>query len=254
MAIKNDKRETQLIKLSASAVKTYDQCPKKYFFNYIERAPRKQWDHFDLGNLCHETLELFHLSYMKDGTSKRTLGETMSVSFAEARKKFPKMTDSMLLEAKDMLRIYLQTVKQNGMPNVKGVETSFSFNLTENILVRGFLDRLDIMKDGRFHIIDYKTTKPKSAKYLDEFQLLVYGLWLKREYPKIESFKGSYLLLRADSMLKSFDFNVADVERIEKDLISYASKIREENIWTAIPTPLCNWCDFKGICPAQKSW
>lgn len=249
MVVKND---IQLIKLSASAVKTYDQCPKKYFFNYIERAPKRQWDHFDLGNLCHETLELFHIAYMKDGTDKQTLSQMMGTSFTQARKKFMKMSDVLRAEGKDLLMDYLKMIQKNGMPNVKGVETSFSFNITENILVRGFLDRLDIMKDGRFHIIDYKTTK--NVKYLDEFQLLVYGLWLKRKYPSVDSFKGSYLLLRHGSTLKSYDFNIEDVNKIEKDLISYANRIREEDIWTAIPTPLCNWCDFKGICPSQKSW
>ena len=108
------------------------------------------------------------------------------------------------------------------------------------------------MKDGRFHIIDYKTTK--NAQYLDEFQLLVYGLWLKREYPDIKEFRGSYVLLRHGSKLKSYDFNAEDVDQIEKDLISYASKIREEDTWTPVPHRLCNWCDFKSICPAQKTW
>lgn len=245
-------KETQIIKLSASAVKTYDQCPKKYYFNYIERAPRKQWAHFDLGNLCHKALELFHEIYMKDGTSKKTLAKLMGHCFSKARKDFPNMNDEMLTEAKELLSDYLASVKANGMPNVKGVETEFKFNITEDILIRGFLDRLDIMKDGRFHIIDYKTTK--NVKYLDPFQLLVYGLWLRREYPTMETFKGSYVLLRHGSSLKSFDFNLEDVDGIEKELISYANKIRNEDTWTPIPTALCNWCDFQSICPAQSAW
>ena len=252
MVIKQNDRETKLIKLSASAVKTYDQCPKKYFFNYIERAPKKEWAHFDLGNICHKALEVFHETYMKDGTKKKTLGKMMGDSFAVARKDFPRMKDEMLTEAKELLAEYLIAVKKTGMPVVKGVETAFNFNINEHILVRGFLDRLDVMKDGRFHIIDYKTTK--NVKYLDEFQLLVYGLWLKREYPDIESFRGSYVLLRHGSTLKSYDFNIEDINRVEKDLISYAEKIRYEDVWTPIPTALCNWCDFQALCPAQEAW
>lgn len=244
-----------LVKLSASAVKSYKQCPRKYYFNYIERAPKKQWAHFDLGNLCHNTLELFHETYIKEGTKKKTLAKIMEVSFKEARKKFPKMNDDALTEAKDMLTDYLKAIKKSKMPDVKGVETSFSFNITDDVLIRGFLDRVDLMKDGRLHILDYKTTK--NAQYLDEFQLLVYGLWLRREYPDIKEFKGSYVLLRHGSKLKSYDFNMEDVDRTEKQLIAYAETIRNEDTWMPVPHRLCDWCDFKGICPAQtaqNSW
>ena len=41
-------KKLELIKLSASAVKSYESCPRKYFFNYIQKAPKKQWDHFFL--------------------------------------------------------------------------------------------------------------------------------------------------------------------------------------------------------------
>jgi len=250
---RNDK--PLLIKLSASAVKTYKQCPRKYYFNYIEKAPKKHWAHFDLGNLCHETLELFHKTYIKEGTKNNTLTKIMEHSFMTARKKFPKMNDVSLEEAKGMLLEYLKMIKLSKMPDVKGVETKFSFNISDDVLIRGFLDRVDLMKDERFHIFDYKTTK--NTQYLDQFQLLVYGLWLKRKYPKIKEFKGSYILLRHGSKFKSYDFNVDDVDKVRKKLISCADTIRNENTWAPVPHKLCDWCDFKAICPAQitkNSW
>ena len=249
---KQQDREPALIKLSASSVKSYEQCPRKYFFNYIEKAPKKQWDHFDLGNLCHKALEYFHEEYVNKGKKRLVMKNVMSESFAKARKKYPKVKGKLLVEAKDMLADYLKSIKQNGMPNVKGVETSFNFNIADGVLIRGFLDRVDIMKDKRFHIIDYKTTK--NARYLEEFQLLVYGLWLLKEYPDVEHFRGSYVLLRHGSSLKSYDFTIEDVERIKKQLIEYADKIRNEDTWTPIPHRLCSWCDFQSICPAQKAW
>ncbi len=252
MEINKEEENPLLIKLSASSKKTYQQCPRKYFFNYIEKAPKKTWLHFDIGNLCHKTLELFHYNYIKNGTHKMSLSEMMGVSFAEARKSYLDMSNDNLEEVKSMLSDYLASVKENGMPNVKGTEIGFSFNIDKDVLMRGFIDRLDIMKDGRFHIVDYKTTK--NTQYLDDFQLLVYGIWLKKEYPTIESFRGSYVLLKHKSALKSFDFNLSDVDIVQNELIEYASKIREENSWVPIPSRLCNWCDFYDICPAQQQW
>ena len=248
----SDEQKLQLIKLSASAVKTYEQCPRKYYFNYIEKAPKKQWEHFDLGNLCHKTLEIFHTEYVKNGTSKKTLSKMMGDSFAKARKEFPKMNDDLVSDAKSMLMDYLASVKINGMPLVKGCETPFDFALAENTIIRGFIDRIDILKDGSFRIIDYKTTK--NDKYLDEFQLSVYGIWLKKQYPHIDSFHGAYVLLKHGSKLKEYVFNNEDIEKARKYLLECADRLRVENTWVAIPTMLCNWCDFKEICPSQQAW
>jgi len=245
----------EILKLSASSMKTYDQCPRKYYYNYIEKQERKQWDHFDLGNLCHRTLEIFHQIYMSEGTEKRTLSKLMSYSFSEARKEFDGINNILLAEAKDLVQGYLKSVSKEGMPLVKGVETSFNVTLENDILVRGFLDRIDVLKDGRFHIVDYKTTK--NTKYLDPFQLLIYGLWLKNEYPHIDNFKASYILLRHGSKLKSYDFNTEDIEKCKKKIIKYAESINtsmNEDSWIPIPGPLCNWCDFQSICPTQKAW
>lgn len=245
-------KQAKIVKLSASAVKTYEQCPRKYFYNYIERAPRKQWDHFDLGNLCHKTLELFHKYYMENSPEKKTLGKTMSSCFAEARKDFPKMSVKLIEDGKELIQEYLVKIKQDGIPDVKGVETYFTLNITDEILVRGYLDRFDLQKDGMYHILDYKTTK--NERYLDDFQLSIYGLWLNTKYPDVDKFKGSYVLLRHGSKLKSYDFNKEDVEKTKKKLINYANSIKNESTWAPIPTALCNWCDFKNLCPTQQSW
>lgn len=250
-----EKPKIEILKLSASSMKTFEQCPKKYYYNYIAKEERKQWDHFDLGNLCHKALEIFHLIYMEEGTSKKSLSKLMSHSFAEARKDFEGVNNTIIAEAKDLIQDYLKKVSSNGMPMVKGVETEFKFNVDSDVLIRGFLDRIDILKDGRFHIVDYKTTK--NARYLDPFQLLIYGMWLKQEYPSLEQFKASYILLRHGAKLKSYEFNSEDIEKCRKKVLAYAAKInasKKEDEWTPVPGPLCNWCDFKKICPTQQGW
>lgn len=250
-----ERPKIEILKLSATSMKAYDQCPKKYYYTYILKEPRKQWAHFDLGNLCHRTLEIFHSIYMKEGTSKRSLSKIMSYAFGKAREEFNDINKNILVEAKSLVKKYLKYVSKNGMPLVKGVETSFNFNLEKDLIVRGFLDRIDIMKDGRFHIVDYKTTR--NTKYLEPFQLLTYGLWLQNKYQNIDSFKASYVLLRHNSKLKSYEFNFEDINKCKKKIIEYAKNIRtsvNEDSWAPIPSPLCNWCDFQHICPTQQGW
>jgi len=246
---KIERPEAQIIKLSASSVKTYEQCPRKYYYTYIDKQPRKEWDHFDLGNLCHRTLEIFHEIYMKDG-AKKGLSKLMSYAFKKAHLEFAHVGKKMVQEAKKLLAGYLKSVTGN-MPAVKSVEADFNFHISDDVLIRGYVDRLDIMKDARYHIVDYKTTK--SVRYLDPFQLKLYGVWLKEVVdPTIKSFKASYVLLRHDSSLKEYEFNIEDVEKTKEELLIYAEKISTENTWVPVPTRLCNWCDFKDICPAQQ--
>lgn len=251
-----DNKETEahnieLIKLSASSMKTYDQCPRKYYFSYIERLPQQEHDHFDLGNLCHRALEIFHETYIEEGLKKGSLNKLMSFAFSNAKKEeeFKEIKANIADEAKQLLLDYLKNVIENSMPLVKGVEIPFNFKINDNILIRGFIDRLDILKDGTFRIIDYKTTK--NVKYLEPFQLLIYGLWLKEEYKDLDKFKASYILLRHGSKMKDYEFNLEDLKKVEKEIISYANKIKTENQWVPVPSGLCNYCDFKAVCPAH---
>lgn len=249
----NNERVPEVIKISASSVKTFEQCPRKYFYTYIEKEPRKHWDHLDVGNLAHNTLELFHERIIRNERKGLSLQKLMGECFSVSRVKFPKLSDDLVQETKDMLIEYLGTIKGKGkMPTVKSVEQPFVFNITDDIIIRGYIDRVDVLPDGTLHIVDYKTTKNK--KYLNDFQVLVYGLWLREQYPNIDKFKGSYILLRHGSSYMSYDFVMDDVLKVKEQLIKYANGIRNENLWTPIPTFLCGWCDFQKVCPSQTTW
>jgi putative RecB family exonuclease len=244
--------QPSLIKLSASSVKTYSQCPRKYMFRYIEHQPTKQFDHFDLGNLCHHSLEQFHKHYLTNKYTKASSAKVMSECFAAARLEYPDLPNELVLEAKAMLTEYLHTLHTNGMPKVISCEQAFEFEIAPEVWVRGYIDRIDTTSKGDYRIMDYKTTK--SVQYLDSFQLLIYGLWLRKEHPEVTNFSGAYVLLRHKSKLKEYTFSIEDVLAAERKLIDYARTIRTENEWITIPSKLCNYCDFKGICPSQEAW
>ena len=197
-------------------------------------------------------MEFFHKEYLKNGAEKQSLSQLMGDAFKKARLKFPNMRPELVQEAKSILTDYLKSVTGN-MPMVKNIEAAFNFNISKDVAIRGYIDRVDIIKDSKYHIVDYKTTK--NIKYLDPFQLKIYGLWLKEKVdPNISNFKASYLLLRHQSKLKEYELNDEDIEKTKQELLEYASKIRIDNTWVPIPTILCNWCDFQSMCPAHRTW
>lgn len=110
-----------ILKLSASRVDTYDKCALKYYFTYLDKLPRKEWDHFDLGTLVHGTLEIFHAKFRNDDQRPDKIRSHMSKSFKEQvnimnRKHSLKPT--IVEEARTLLRGYLKELKMRELGQV----------------------------------------------------------------------------------------------------------------------------------------
>jgi len=251
---KDESKKESDLTLSASRVDIYQQCPRRYYYHYIEKLPRLDWDHFDLGTLVHGVLELFHENFRSDDGKECNLGRLMKESFGKFRAKMDKrkkLSIEILIEARDILKGYLDKIKQEGIGSeITSLEGDFKIDLNDKYEIRGVIDRIDKDPDGMWHIKDYKTNK--NPKYMKPFQLAVYGIYLLDKYPEVDRFRGSYVMLRFNGMLISYDFNKEDVEKERKDLIIYADRIIEEERWIAKPSRLCDWCDFKTVC--LNSW
>lgn len=247
--------EKKVLVLSPSRIKVFKQCPRKFFYTYHEKLPRKEWEHFDVGTLVHGALEFFHEQYRTDEINVKT-NPLMSQSF---RKQFDKMQEEenrtlspkVVLEAKNILKGYLRGIKENGIgAEILSLEQDFELELNKDYNIKGVVDRIDRDKDGIIHIKDYKTNK--NHKYMEPFQLQAYGIYAFSKYPDINRFRASYIMLRFDGMPLTYEFNKEDIDKITKTIISYGDKITEEKRWVPRPSRLCDYCDFKDIC--LNSW
>lgn len=99
---------------------------------------------------------------------------------------------------------------------------------------------------GKGMILTHNTGK---SKYLDEFQLLVYGIYLLDAHPELEHFKGTYIVLSENKEIP-YTFTRTDVERCKAEILDVAKQIREDKTWDPKPQFLCSYCDFEAICPA----
>lgn len=252
-----------MLKLSVSSIGTYDKCPKKYFYRYIEKPDVKavKWGFTEFGSCAHLMLELFHKAIMKKYIPRDKYAALMKWSFEKSVKQFdydllnelvwtPDGDKNGIQYLREIMQNYLHLISKEGLPNVVGVEIAYEFMVKDGVKIRGFIDRVDKIDDDTYHVVDYKTSK--NERYLDEFQLLVYANAIKRIYPDCKNVVGSYMMLKHDFKLKTWNFNDSDIERCDKLIDKSSSLIVSEDNWVKKPSMLCTWCDYKEIC--QDSW
>lgn len=236
--------------LSASSIKVYEKCPREYYYKHVEKlkVEKQVQPHLELGNFTHEVLDFFHKRLMKDSSLDKKI--LMSSLCKELVSKY-KLDNKNKKKAKDMLATYLESLDKDGMPNVVESEKGFKINIGNNINLVGYIDRIDLEgeSDKKFNLNDYKSGK---SKHLDEFQLLVYGLYLLDEDPDVERFKGTYIVLSEDCKKIPYNFTRTDLDKVRKHIYNVADSIREDKTWEPKPQFLCKYCDFKEVCPASQ--
>lgn len=244
-------------RLSVSKTKTFLQCKKQYEFVYIHKLPRKDRDYHIFGKFCHKALEDFHNAYI-NGNSSNAYNVEMSIAFKSAWKEYKSlMTKEMKAECFQILNDYLKKLssddKKGISAKVTAVEDNFYFNIYENIILNGMIDRIQIDVDGMLHVADYKTSK--STKYLkdDWFQLQTYCYVLMSKDENIKKIRASYIMLRHDFEYITKEFSRDEIIPFVKDkYIKYANEMKEEKEFLPNPTVMCQFCDHLDKCDAGK--
>lgn len=243
---------SQALRLSVSKTKTYLDCKRKFKFAYVEKLPKKDWDFHIFGKFCHKVLEDFHRVYINGSTEP--FHKEISKHFKLAQVEYKdQMTPQMTKDCFDIIHQYLKIIssekKNNISANVLDVEMKFDFEIADNIILNGMIDRVQLDDDDVIHVCDYKTVKNKKYLKNDFFQLLTYAYVMLREQPKIKKIRASYILLRHDFEYITTEFDVAQILSIKDKYVEYASNIIAEKEYKPNPSALCNFCDFQTMCP-----
>ncbi|HLB21769.1 MAG TPA: PD-(D/E)XK nuclease family protein [Solirubrobacteraceae bacterium] len=236
--------------LSASDIQTYRSCPLRYKFARVLRIPTEQTLHQRFGIAVHTVLERFHcdggetlvqlLELLDSGWRKAGLGDSQREN--ELRQ----------LATTALTRYHARLHGEECEP--VWFERSFSFRLGPHHL-RGRVDRVDRLRgeggEETYELIDYKTSRAKTAEQLmDDVQLSLYAL-AAREAWGLESSRQAYYYVLDDAKVP--------VPRGERDAASVTHIVMEvgEGILAQEfePTPshaACSICDYRIVCPAAE--
>jgi len=239
------------LRLSVSKTKTFNQCKKQYQFNYILKFPKKDRDYHIFGKFCHQVLEDFHQAYITGCLLPYniTMTDCFKKVFAEYRQK---MTPTMKKDCWEIINKYLKIVSEakqnNSITNVLAVEKKFELAVSENVILNGMIDRIQIDADDVVHVADYKTTKNKKYLKNDWFQLLTYAYVIMSEDPSVKKVRASYILLRHDFEYITTEFEADEIMKIKDKYLEYAQQILSEKEFAPTTSMLCAYCDFLNSC------
>ena len=238
--------------LSSSSIETYNNCPLKFKYKYIDKIEEKdRKPFFSLGNTLHKVLELYHSGKNK---SIDKLFELLKLNWDSYGYEFEMEEQQYLEDANEMLNKYFNYMKDK-KDFVFSTEENFTFELS-NCNIKGRCDRIDVTNDNKIKIIDYKTSKKKisTKEALSSIQLGIYAMYVKKTDLKNKDGRklGNlpdeliYLFLRFDDPEVSIHFTNEQILEFEYKIESIATKILSKQ-FDPIKGYHCNFCDYKDL-------
>ena len=240
------------VRLSFSRIDSYQNCPRKFRYAYIDRLPTKPGPHLSFGTSIHGALEAFYDRKLPACPREQELLDALyerwdSTGFAAMSR------DEQLAfyrHAQDVLRRF----HRRAAPTYRlpaDTEAWFELPIGFEAVVVGSIDRVDVDDDGGLHVIDYKTNRKVSnrARVARSLQLSIYALACRHLYGRLPA------TVCLDFVVPGVEVRVGldelDLEGARQAILDTAAAIRAEH-FDPTPNPLCDWCDFRAICPAWQ--
>ncbi len=159
---------------SVSALNNYLTCPWQFFFSNLVRVPHAQERHQLYGTAIHDSLKLFFDAYKNDKEiSKKELLEFFE-SFLNRKALSTSDYELFLERGREALGGYYDTYKGTWSKNIfnefsiSDVSMPVDINgENQNIILRGQLDKVELLDGSSVNVVDYKTGKPKSRREIE---------------------------------------------------------------------------------------
>jgi DNA helicase-2/ATP-dependent DNA helicase PcrA len=232
--------------LSASDIDTYRSCPLRYKFGRVLKIPSAQTLHQRFGIAVHQVLERYHASEHTTVGDMMELFETCwrrgGFGASERERELHGMARAALV-------LYHQHLEAHEAEPV-WFERSFSFKLGPHHL-RGRVDRVDRLPDGAYEMIDYKTSRPRTAEQLkDDVQLSLYAVGARESW-EVQAERLSYYYVLDDLKVQVPSAEM-DVDWIARVVAEVGEAIMAQRFEPTPSPSVCGLCDYRIACPAWE--
>ena len=235
------------------------QCPLKFRLSVVDKIPQPTTEAQIKGTVVHEALEqLFSLP--NESRSAEAAKGLLPAAWDKVLQKevgaadafpTPESLDRAKRDAEALVDNYFLLEVPNNLDPVRR-EDFLEVRLPSGLALRGVADRVDEAPDGALRVVDYKTGKAPSPRFMDEalFQMRFYALMLRESWrlPR----RLQLLYLRSVDVL-TLDPSVEDIDRFEDFVLDLWLRIERDarsGQFSPQKSPLCGWCAYQEFCPA----
>jgi putative RecB family exonuclease len=246
---------------SHSRISTFEQCPLKFKFEYIDEAETEVEASIEafLGTRVHETLEKLYqdfkfqklntlqelLHFYNDEWDKNWNERIRIVRDDYKPENFRKMGEQFITE-------YYNKYQPFNQAKTICLEMQIILKLDseEKYVLQGYIDRLASPSDGVYEIHDYKTSNslPTQDHVDTDRQLALYSIAVKEMFKDCKKVILTWHYLAFDKEIRS-ERSEEQLEELKKEVIKAIQEIESTAEFKPQESSLCEWCDYKEICP-----
>lgn len=229
--------------LNYSAINTYITCPLKYTLNYDYGFLTPISFVQSLGIIIHNVLQRIH-EQMKNNkkispSDMKKIIDTYWIDLPIPPKRNESVKGRLV---KEFVAYYLEVKEE--YKEIVAIEESFS-HIDNNMIVKGKVDLIVKDKEGRVHLVDFKSREQKNIEKLSvDKQLQMYAYCLDKEYDIDDLYAYTFW----DHKKTNFPVQHDKI----KSFLSTISKMMSEENFKAQKSDLCKECEFNFYCGVPK--
>lgn len=271
---------------SASRLQTFVDCPRKFYYNYVEKitptlALEKDIDPMSSGSIIHKIIEEFHKRKLNDENLPALTAEIFNQHIREHSLSLPP-------DVYHQRKIIFNHRAMNGLKFLRELEGVMAssiewrieekFQSDENFKLTGIMDCLGISATTIF-LLDFKSSKAAAStntevEKMESLQLWVYSLAAQKLLPDFDKKKivigyvvlddpseSNLLLSDQDLMARLKENKIGKPKLLSEDFSESLKKAQErvkelahiiesEALFTPQPrkSGVCDYCELTRVC------
>ncbi|MCC7574750.1 PD-(D/E)XK nuclease family protein [Candidatus Woesearchaeota archaeon] len=248
-----------MVTYSHSRLSTYEQCTLRYKYAYIDKIKTEVSTTVEafMGDMVHQSLEKLYkdlkfeklnslqdlLDFFDDLWVSNWSDDIIIVKEDYSQENYREL-------GKRMISDYYNKFVPFNQARTIGLETQNYLDLSDDYKIHVRIDRLASPKEGVYEIHDFKTNSNlKTQEELDQDrQLAIYALGVKSMYPDAKEIILVWHFLAFNKEMRSSRTDL-ELENLRCETIDLIKKIESETVFVPKPSGLCDYCQFKSICP-----
>lgn len=245
--------------LTPSKISAFTSCPLAFRLSVIEHLPEPPSPAAVLGTVVHRALQLL---YTYAAPAERDLRRALSAledAFDEmegdeelvALELDEEARDALSRKAAALIERYFELEDPAAVRPV-GLELDLQVEV-DGLMLRGIIDRLDVLPDGGLAVVDYKTGRAPRAEQSKSrlFGVQLYALLCEAVIGRRPSVvRLLYLRDRVAISTEPTEMSLRGVRQRAGAVWSAIERGCATSDFRPNPSPLCSWCGFQRYCPA----